>query len=871
MNTKKHSLPRLGKLILWLVLNDEENYQVSGDFEEMYRYQAKTNGLGKAKLWFWLHLLRSLPGFISDSVYWRGVMIKNYLKTAIRIIKKYKVYSLICISGLAIGMACCFVIIRYLSDELSYDTFHKDPQSIYRVVRMMPDIHGPSTRNPLAPALKENFSEVELAVRTLLIQDPYTFRVKEKSFRQEGILFADPDFFRVFTFNFVSGSSNAPLEDPFSVVLTRSAVQKYFGTENPVGKTISFEGKFDLKVTAVIENVPHNSHLQFEAAIPMEGLNTLAGYIYGYDSSQYRLTDDWRAGMLHTYLRLQESADPAGLERKFPDFLKKYAPYNKELLDEILYLQPVKDIHLFSQYRSGQDKISDIKFIYVILAIGFIILLMSCFNYINLSTAHFVTRMREISIRKVIGAQKKQLVLQFLMESAVFSVMAFILSFLLMIVFTPAIHALLGYRISLISLINVSLLPFVVLTAFFAAFLSGSYPAIFFSSFQPLDIMKYEKNPKSRWQGLRFAFVIFQFSITIFLMISTSSIYRQVRHMKSKDLGYSKEQIVVVPVKNDEMRKRHEAVKNELIQIPDISGVSFSSALPSNIQRSTTLDLEIDGDRKVFEMNFITVDYDFVDLFDMEMTRGRNYDRDFSADMIDSVVLNEKAAAILNWDNPVGKELRIFGQTRKVIGIVKDFNFQPLHLPIAPLAMRLSGGQYMYASIKISTSNIGQTLNSIEKTFHTFAPDRPSEYFFLDDYFENLYRTEENFGRTIGYFTLLAIIISSLGLFGLAFFLTERRTKEIGIRKVMGASVEGIALMLSKEFTKLALLANIIAWPTAYFAVNRWLQNFAYQTSLNVWIFLVAGAVALFIALMTVSYYSLKAAVADPVKTLRYE
>jgi len=496
---------------------------------------------------------------------------------------------------------------------------------------------------------------------------------------------------------------------------------------------------------------------------------------------------------------------------------------------------------------------------------------MSCFNTINLSTARSAARMREIGIRKVVGAQKKELFLQFLMESAVFSALAILLSFLFIIVLSPMIRNLLGYRISLQSLTNVSLLPFVVLIAFFTTLLSGGYPAIFFSSFQPLNIMKYEKSPKSQWRGLRFACVIFQFSITIFLLISTSSIYRQIRYMKSKDLGYSKEQVVVVPVKNDEIRISHEAVKNELIRISDISGVSFSSSLPTNIQRSTTMDLEIDGNRKVFEMNFITVDCDFVNLFDMEMTRGRNYDRDFSSDINDSIVLNEKAAAVLNWDNPVGKELKIFGQTRKVIGIVKDFNFQPLHLPIAPLAMRLSGSQYMYASIKIFTRDIEQTLKSIEKTFHTFAPDKPFEYFFLDDYFENLYHTEENFGKSIGYFTLLAIIISSLGLFGLTFFLTERRTKEIGIRKVLGASVSGITLMLSKEFSQLALLANVIAWPTAYFAVNRWLQNFAYRTGLNMWIFLVAGAGALFIALMTVSYYSLKAAVSDPVKALRYE
>lgn len=799
-------------------------------------------------------------------------MIKNYFKTALRIIKKHKIYSSTSIIGLAIGMACCFVIFRFLHDELNYDTFHKNAQSLYRVVRMMPDIHGPSTRNPLAPALKKNFSEIELAVRTWLIQDPYTFLVRDEAFRQEKMLFADPDFFRLFTFNFISGDPKTALQDPFSLVLTQSAARRYFGTENPLGKTISFEGEFDLMVTAVIENVPQRSHLQFEVVIPMEGFNTLAGYIYGYDASQHRITDNWKAGMLHTYLRLKDGADPRSLEQKFPDFLKKYAAYNKELLDETLYLQPVKDIHLYSSYYSNQDKISDIKFIYVILAICFVILLMSCFNFINLTTARFATRMREIGIRKVVGAQKGQLIWQFLMESFVFSFIALMFSILIMIMFMPAIRNLLGYNISLSSLINLSLLPFAVLTLLIVVLLTWGYPAIFFSSFQPLTIMKSEKSPQSQWRGLRFAFIVFQFSITIFLLISTGSIYRQVRHMKSKDLGYTKDQIMVVTVKDDELRTRHETLRNELIQVPYISGVCFSSALPTNIQRSTTMDLEIDGKRKVFEMNYITVDYNFVDLFDMEVIQGRYFDRGFPADRNDSVVLNEKAAAILNWKEPIGKGLKIFGNTRRVIGIVKDFNFQPLHFPIAPLAMTLSDSQnYLYASLKVSTRNINQTLKNIEQIFHTFSPDRPFEYFFMDDFFENLYHKEENFGRTVGYFTILAIIVSSMGLFGLAFFFSERRTKEIGIRKVLGASVAGIALMLSRDFTRLVLLANIIAWPAAYIAVNRWLQNFAFRTGLNVWIFLGAGAAALFIALMTVSYYSLKAAVADPVKALRYE
>jgi putative ABC transport system permease protein len=872
MSPNKDILPRPGKLLLWLFLDDGDYYQAVGDFEETYRYKVQTGGRARANLWFWFLLFKSFPGFISDSIYWRGVMIKNYLRTALRIVSKQKVFSFISISGLALGMACCFVILIYLTGEMNYDTFHDDYDSIYRLVRKMPDIHGPSTRNPMAPALREDFPEIDLAVRTWLLDDPWTFRVGENGFQQEGIIFADADFFKFFSFEFISGDSDNPLESPFSVVLTKSASQKYFGMEDPIGKTISFDGEFDLNVTAVIENAPNNTHLQFEVVIPMEGFNRIAGYIYGYDASTYRLTDEWTWGMLNTYLKLHKSADPARLEQKFPDFLKKYAPYNKELLDETLYLQPVKDIHLFSQYRSSKDKISDIKFIYVISAIGLVILLMSCFNYINLTTARFSARIREIGIRKVVGAQRKQLVTQFLMESSIFSLIAFILSFALIILFAPVINDILGYNISLDFFSSYSLLALVFSTGLFAALLSGSYPAIFFSGFQPVNIIKDMGKPKTRSGGVRGIFVVFQFSITIVLLASTGLIYKQVRYMKSMDLGYTKEQIVVVPIKDDPVRERYETIKHELTQIPEISKVSFSSALPSKIQRSTTMDLEIDGDRKVFEMSFGTIDYDFFDLYEIDIRQGRNFSKEHPPDLNDSIILNERAVEILNLDNPIGKDLRIFGRNRNVIGVVQDFNFQTLHTEVSPLALRISGGPpYSYAAIKLSTKKIQETLNSIEKTLKKFAPNRAFEYFFFDDYFENLYRTEENFGRTIGYFTLLAIIISSLGLFGLAFFITEQRTKEIGIRKVLGASVPGIAAMLSKDFTKLALLANIVAWPVSYFAMNKWLQHFAYRISIELWTFVLSGVLALFIAVLTVSYQSIKVAASNPADSLRYE
>jgi putative ABC transport system permease protein len=798
-------------------------------------------------------------------------MIRSYFQTALRIIKRHVLYSSISIAGLALGMACCFVILVFLSAELSYDDFHREADSIFRVVRKMPDIHGPSTRNPMAPAMKEEFPEIELAVRTWPLPDPYTFRVGEKAFRQKGILFADPGFFRLFTHEVLFGDPIHPLENPSSIVLTRSASRKYFGRKDPVGETLSFDGKFDLIVSAVIQDVPRNSHLQFEAVIPMEKFNAIGGHIYGYDASAYRLTDQWMWGMLHTYLKLRKGSDPRSMEQKFPGFLEKYAPRNKELLDETLYLQPVKDIHLHSRYRSGSDKISDLKFIYGIMAIGLVILAMSCFNYINLTTARFSARRKEIGIRKVMGAQRRQLIEQILAESLVFFLAAYLLSFVLALLLAPVVNSIMGYSISAEDFARYDLPLFLSLIGLLAALLSGAYPALFFASFRPLGMIKKQAFSRGRGRVIRSGFVIFQFSITIGLLIASGLVYQQVRYLKNKDLGYVKEQIVIVPVKDERVRERHETIKQELARLPRITGVSFSAALPSQIRRSTTMDLEIEGNRKVFEMNNARIDEDFLSLYEIEIHQGRNFSREFPSDPETSIILNEKAVKTLNWQDPVGRELTIFGGPRRVIGVVEDFNFQTLHSEIGPLALRAGGEPHVFASVRLSTENIPQTLAGIEKTFLKISPQTPFEYYFLDEYFNNLYRSEESFGRTIGYFTMLAIVISCLGLFGLAYFITEQRTKEIGIRKVLGASVPGIVGMLSWGFAKWAILANGAAWPVAYLVMYQWLQNFAYRIAIGLGTFLLAGALALLIGLLTVSLQTVRAAAAPPADTLRYE
>ena len=795
-------------------------------------------------------------------------MFRDYCRSAVKIFRRHKLYSGISIGGLAVGMACCFMSLVYLAHEMSFDSFHRDADSIFRIVRKTPDIHGPSTRNPMAPALQENFPEIALAVRTWPLTDPYTFWAGEKRFRQEGILFADPDFFRLFTYEFLFGEPDDALRDPSSVVLTQSASLKYFGSEDPVGRVLSFDGRFDLAVSAVIRDVPQNSHLRFEAVIPMERFNAIAGHIYGFDASSYRLTDAWAAGMFRAYIMLKENSDPRDLEHKFPGFLQKYAPYNEELLQESYYLQPLKEIHLRSRYSSGMDNLSDFRYILGILAIGLLILAMCCFNYINLTTARSMARRMEIGIRKVIGAHRKQLIGQFLTESLVMFLAAFILSLFLLVLLAPICNDIFGYEISSDFFSRHSSLLSMFFIGLAAAVLSGFYPALFFSAFRPLGMMKASGKPSGR--GLRRGLVLLQFAFTICLMIVTGAIWKQVRYLKEKDLGYAQEQILVVSIKDDEARQKSGIIKQELIRLPGVSMISFSAALPARIQRSTTMDLDIEGEQRVFELSNTTIDEDFFPLFEIPILDGRNFSREIPSDQ-HAIILNERAVQMFNLQDPVGRELTIFGRPRTVIGVAKDFHFQTLHQEVGPLAMRISGDPYLFASVRLATQNLAGTLASIEDTFHRFVPQDPFEYFFFNEHFQHMYTKEEDFGRAIGYFAILAIVVSCLGLFGLALFITERRTREIGIRKALGSSASGIVWILSQEFARWVILANILAWPAAYLIVRSWLQNFAYRIEVGVIIFVFAGALALAMALLSVGIHSVKAATACPADSLRNE
>ncbi len=795
-------------------------------------------------------------------------MIAHYLKTAARLLRKQKLHSILNLAGLALGLACGWVVAVHVAEELRFDAFPPDVASLYRVVRVMPDVHGPSTRNPLGPAVAAKFPEVVSACRTWRLPQPVTLRVATVSFRQDGILFADPEFLPMFGYLFAAGDRGNPLGAPFSAVLTRTAARRFFGPDDPVGRVLSFDGAFEIRVTAVLEDVPRATHLPFEVVLPMEALNRIAPYVYGFPASDYRIIDDWRAGMLNTYLRLRPGASPSALEAKLGPFLRTFAPYNKEVLDERLYLQPVRDIHLHSAYRASGERLSSFGALLAAAAIGVVILLMSCFNYVNLATARFRVRLKETGVRRVLGGRRGDLLLQFSAESSISAGLALLMAFGLIAAARPLLQGILGYPLRLSDFTAGGVVAVAAAAAAACALFSAVYPAAFFAAIPPLGILK--GSPVRGRHGFRTGFVLLQFAATIFLTATTGLILAQVRFMKSKDLGYATSQIVVVPVREESLRARPETVRQELLKRPGILAAGFSSALPCDIRQSTTMDLDVGGRRVVFEMSFAAIDPGFLDVYGIDLAAGRGFEAGSASDASGSVILNESAARALGWSDPLGRPLKIFGAERRVVGIVRDFHTQPLRVAIGPTALR-PGGPYTIASVKVAGAGVAGALREIEPVFRSFAPDRPFEYSFFDAAFADLYRSEEVLGRSMGIFSGLAVAISALGLFGLAFFLSERRTKEIGIRKVMGASFGGLAGLLARDFARPAILANVVAVPAAVLAIDRWLRNFAYRAPVRPGIFVAAAALALVLTLATVGWQVVRTARAHPADSLRCE
>jgi putative ABC transport system permease protein len=797
-------------------------------------------------------------------------MFNNYLKIALRNIIRQKTYFLINIFGLVIGFVCFILIILYVRYELSFESHHKNADDIYRVnlIEQHPNqvIKKDHTMAPLGEALTEEIPEI-LEFGRFTNAGKTLVNYKDKKFIESNIFYADQGIFKLFTIPVVFGDPESALINKYSVVITELMAEKYFGKNNPVGQTLFLDNESYYTVTAVIKDFPKNTNLSADFLI---SFNTLFD-IFGDDSA-----NDWITIYLDTYVYITNNQNLNEIEDKIT---KVYKAHGSTEVKTLFELEQFSRIHLYSEISNY----GNIHYIYLMVVIGILILFIASINFMNLSTARSAKRANEVGLRKVVGANHRQLLIQFLGESILLSFIALFIAFFIVNSILPLFKGITEQELVIPSLIEWDFFLLLSGISLSVGFLSGSYPAFYLSAFSPINVLKGIQSKRGEDVNFRRFLVVLQFSVAIALIISTLSITSQLEFMQNKELGFQKNQIVVLPISGGEFRKNVEPFKQALYKNSNIKTVTGSRTLPSRIGSYNNVTWEGAGENETIELIFNRVDYDFLDTYEIALVKGRNFSREYSSDIVDeereniagSVLLNEEAVRSIGWVNPIGKKVvQMFGEEHynfNVIGVVKDFHFKSLHKKIQPLSLFLRPNYPRYISIKINSKDIQKTIAQIQATWNQFNPEYPFEYYFLDERFDSIYQSEEKMQSLFSYFSLLSIFISCLGLFGLAAFAAEQRTKEIGVRKVVGASISNIILLLSKEFTKWILIANIIAWPLAWIYVNSWLDDFAYRTDVGWWLFVLAGGSTLIIALLTVSSQAIKAAVTNPIESLRYE
>lgn len=795
-------------------------------------------------------------------------MLKNYITVAIRNLLKYKVYSFINIFGLAVGIACCLFIFLFVQNELNYDRFHADGNRIYRVLRSSEtngDNKGtPATSGPYAPSLLTDFpSDIQQTLRVLHLGSGVLITSNNQSFMEKQCMMVDSNFFQFFSFPLEIGNPRTVLNEPNSMVLSTTTAKKYFGNANPIGNVLTMDGEDQFKVTGIMGPLPGNSHIMPEMLISI-----------GLIKNQEWFSEWWNNSMF-TYVRLAPGVEAKQLQSKLPAFMDKYMgeDFKKFGNRTDLALQPLENIYFDNETQYDAALHGDKKVVYIFTAIALFILVIACINFMNLSTARSMGRAKEVGLRKVMGAYKSHLVSQFLSESIVLSFISLILALLFVGLLKPAFDTFVEKDLSIpygAFFVILILLGTAVLVGLFA----GSYPAFFLSSFQPIKVLKgrFKANPQSAW--LRKGLVVVQFSISIILIIGTFIIIKQMEFTREKKLGYDKEHVVLVRINNSGIRTNRERFKTMLEQESDITNIAAMSGEPGGFHDRFTMDIE---GKKEENWQFRTVftDFDYFKTLGMKLVAGRDFSRDFGTDTTQAAIVNETAVKQLGWTNEeaLGKNITItLRETapRKIVGVVQDFHFSSLKDKIDPMVIAIAKDNRVLA-LKIKPGNPQQAIRKIEKAWLAVAPQYPFEYTFLDQVYDNLYKSEQKQMSVFTVFAFIAICIACLGLFGLAAFTAEQRTKEMSVRKVLGADVSSIVLLLSKDFVKLVLVALLIASPVAWYVMHKWLEDFEYSIAIQPQSFLLAGLCAMVIALLTVSYHAIKTAYSNPVKTLRNE
>ena len=807
-------------------------------------------------------------------------MFKNYLKIALRNLWKNKGFSAINILGLAIGLACFLLITLYVVDELSYDRFHKKADRIYRVHSEIKfggnELNLAVSSDPMGATLKKDYPQVEEFTR-LYAQGSWLFKKGNEFVRENDVIFADSTLFNVFTIPVINGDPRMALNDPNTMVISTAAAKKYFGKTDVVGKFLETDDKVLHKITAVMKDIPYNSHFK-------------ADFIWSMKDAHY----GWGNFLSHnfyTYILLRPGTDYKAFEKNFKQIIQKYVfPQAEELMkvpsmeefeksgNKLVYtLMPLTDIHLHSDLTAELGVNGSIQYVYIFSAVALFILLIACINFMNLSTARSANRAQEVGIRKVLGTQRKNLIFQFLTESTLIAIISLLIAIGIAYLVLPLFNDISTKSLSLKSFFTGGALIILILLPFVVGILAGSYPAFFLSSFRPIQVLKGKLRMGSGSGYLRSGLVIFQFFISIVLITGTIIVYKQLNYIQTKQLGFGKDQVLLI---NDSyaLENNLESFRNEMLQIPGVLSGTVSGYLPVSSMRNDNSFYKnpVFDSKDALSMQTWAVDYDYIKTMGMQIIKGRGFSKEFGTDS-NAIILNEAAAKVLGYDDPVGKKLYSFSdmQTKElasfeVIGVVKNFHYESMHQNIGPLSLHI-GKQPGIISFKVTAANIPDIIKQAQSKWKTMAPGMPFSHQFLDDSFDRMYRDEQRVGKIAMIFSILTIFIACLGLFGLATFIAEQRTKEIGIRKVLGASVANIVGMLSKDFIKLVIIAAVIAVPIAWWGINKWLEDFAYRVSIGWWIFFVAGIAAIVIALGTIVFQAIKAAVANPVKNLRTE
>lgn len=852
------------KFLVWILRRILPGYADDtniGDFEEEYAQIAADRGRPFANFWFLINIGKSIPPFVADAIRFRLVMLRNCATITWRNMRRHKTYSFINIAGLAVGLACCLLITLWILDEQSYDRFHENRDRLYRVVVNLPSSGGMrkivATPPPLGQALKNDFPEVVETTR-LSYWGSVPLRSGDKSFNETNMIVVEPSFFNLFTFPIIKGEGAASLNTPNSALISESRAETFFGNEDPIGKVIHVDNKFDYIVRGVFHDTPYNTHIrQFDLVLPWTHLDHMDWYE----------SDSWGMYSYRTYVLLDENASIQDVNRKIMKLIQHHSPGSKT---EIL-LEPISDIHLRSHYRLSTG-LRGIVYVYIFSVVAAFILLIACVNFMNLTTARSFNRAKEIGMRKTLGALRRHVIVQFFGESMFMTVYALGLALVLISLVLPEFNKFTGKQISVRSLFTWQAFIGLAGITLFTGFVAGSYPALYLSSFRPIHVLRKVLQTGKKKSGFRRLLVILQFTLSIMLIIGTLVVYAQLDYVRNRKIGWEREHLIGLSL-SKEMKKSYGILKAEILKHPRVLNVTAAYSEPTNFETSSS-GVNWDGKdpEEIVHVTGNLVDYDFLDTLNIEMAEGRSFSKEYSTDATEAFLINETLAGMMETESPIGANFSFFGREGRIIGVMKNFHFHSLRRDIGPLAIAIGSDDYWnHVLVKIHQDNVSSTLEDLNGIWKSVFPHNPFTFRFMEDQYERQYRSEVRMGKLINVFAALAVFIACLGLIGLTSFAVEQRRKEICIRKVLGASPGNVLWILGRELVLWVLVANVIAWPIAYFVMSGWLRNFAYRIGVRPEFFVFSSFLTLAVAISAVAFQSLKAATSNPVDSLRFE